>query len=101
MKCVSCNEEVNEVCGDGFCRECHVSLSFEDCVSGKWAADKEKEILNERIQMHSISLGEVYCSNCDLTFTNWYHSEEPITIIIGHDYCPFCNKKTLRYLYEN
>lgn len=45
MKCVNCDKEVDEVCGDGFCRDCHVSLSFKDCMSGKWTADKEKEIL--------------------------------------------------------
>ena len=39
-KCESCGEEREEqdLCGDGFCRDCHVSLSFEDCVSGAWLA---------------------------------------------------------------
>jgi len=41
--CCSCNKEVNEVCGDGFCRECHVSLSFEDCVNGTWVARMNME----------------------------------------------------------
>ena len=35
-KCVNCGKEVDEVCGDGFCRDCHVSISWEDCVSGAW-----------------------------------------------------------------
>lgn len=38
--CVSCGEKVKEVCGDGYCRKCHVSLSFEDCVSGKWVEER-------------------------------------------------------------
>lgn len=36
--CAACNEEKEEVCGDGYCRECHVSLSFDDCVNGTWLA---------------------------------------------------------------
>jgi len=36
--CIDCNKEVDEVCGDGFCRECHGDLSFEDCVDGTWLA---------------------------------------------------------------
>ncbi|GAG00098.1 unnamed protein product [marine sediment metagenome] len=38
MRCASCEREVDEVCQDGFCRRCHVSLSFEDCCDGTWAA---------------------------------------------------------------
>jgi hypothetical protein len=36
MKCISCEKEAEDVCGDGYCRECHVSLSFEDCCDGTW-----------------------------------------------------------------
>ncbi len=36
--CVNCGKEVKEVCGDGYCRACHVSVSFEDCVNGTWVA---------------------------------------------------------------
>lgn len=42
MKCVSCSQEVEEVCGDGFCRDCHVDLSFEDCCDGTWVARQHK-----------------------------------------------------------
>jgi len=38
MKCTSCKKEVKKVCPDGFCRECHVDLNFEDCCDGTWAA---------------------------------------------------------------
>jgi len=38
MKCESCKKEADEVCPDGCCRECHVSLSFEDCCDGTWNA---------------------------------------------------------------
>jgi len=48
MKCVDCGKEVDEVCGDGFCRDCHVSLSFEDCIDGTWLAKRYLEIA-ERI----------------------------------------------------
>jgi len=34
--CVNCGALDVEVCWDGYCRQCHVSLSFEDCVSGRW-----------------------------------------------------------------
>lgn len=37
-KCISCDQEVDEVCSDGFCRGCHVDLSFEDCSDGTWLA---------------------------------------------------------------
>jgi len=25
-----------DVCPDGYCRECHVSLGFEECCDGSW-----------------------------------------------------------------
>jgi len=30
-ECVSCKKTVEEVCRDGYCRECHLTISFEDC----------------------------------------------------------------------
>ena len=38
IRCVNCGKlnEPKDVCGDGYCRDCHVSLSFEDCISGAW-----------------------------------------------------------------
>lgn len=40
VKCAAerCGKMVNEedVCGDGFCRACHKSLSFEECCDGSW-----------------------------------------------------------------
>ncbi len=39
VKCRDCHKEVNEVCGDGYCRNCHVSLSFEDCMDGTFTAN--------------------------------------------------------------
>jgi hypothetical protein len=32
MKCENCKRECDEVCGGGYCRACHVSLTFEECV---------------------------------------------------------------------
>jgi hypothetical protein len=26
----------SDVCPDGYCRECHVSLGFEECCDGSW-----------------------------------------------------------------
>jgi hypothetical protein len=33
--CLICDNEVEEVCPDGVCRDCHVSVSWEDCCSGE------------------------------------------------------------------
>ncbi len=38
MKCKNCNEEVDNVCRDGFCRECHVSITWDECVSRTFEA---------------------------------------------------------------
>jgi hypothetical protein len=38
MECKSCKKEVKEVCDDGFCRKCHIDLTFEDCCDGTWTA---------------------------------------------------------------
>lgn len=35
-QCEQCGRVADELCADGYCRDCHVSLSFEDCVSGEW-----------------------------------------------------------------
>ena len=32
MNCENCKKEV-EVCMDGYCKECHVSISWEDCTT--------------------------------------------------------------------
>ena len=36
--CINCGRKVKEVCPGGYCRKCHVSLSFEDCCDGTWDA---------------------------------------------------------------
>ena len=38
MKCDNCGEEVDEVCGGGYCRKWHVSCSWEDCITGTFEA---------------------------------------------------------------
>jgi len=38
MQCVICGKETEELCPDGVCRDCHVSVSFEDCCDGTWNA---------------------------------------------------------------
>lgn len=43
MKCELCNQESEELCNDLVCRACHVSISFDDCVSGTYSA---KVLLN-------------------------------------------------------
>ena len=45
--CQDCGREVDEVCGDGYCRNCHVSLSFEDCVDGTWVAKRMMAMAKE------------------------------------------------------
>lgn len=37
ITCDKCDATVEEVCGGGYCRACHKSLTFEDCVDGSWA----------------------------------------------------------------
>lgn len=37
QRCVLCSQPANELCGDGVCRACHKSLTFEECVDGSWA----------------------------------------------------------------
>lgn len=38
LLCLLCGKETAELCPDGGCRACHVSLSFEECCDGSWAA---------------------------------------------------------------
>lgn len=38
IKCKSCNKKVNIVCKDGFCRNCHKTCSFNDCVTSTFEA---------------------------------------------------------------
>lgn len=33
-----------ELCQDGFCRACHVSLSFEDCTDGTWSIEQLRRL---------------------------------------------------------
>lgn len=40
MKCILCENEVDELCPDEVCRECHVDLTFEDCCDGTWLAQQ-------------------------------------------------------------
>jgi len=37
-ECQVCGNEADEYCHDGTCRSCHVSVSWEDCVTGTWNA---------------------------------------------------------------
>lgn len=34
--CEGCGQLVDEVCRDGYCRKCHVSISFENCMNSTW-----------------------------------------------------------------
>ena len=36
--CQNCNAIAEEICPDGYCRACHVDLSFEECNDGTWSA---------------------------------------------------------------
>jgi len=42
-KCALCGKETAEedLCPDLVCRGCHVSVSFEDCCDGTWAAKND------------------------------------------------------------
>ena len=52
-KCDGCFKEAEELCGGLMCRECHVSLTFEDCVDGTYSVGvllKEKSHSNEDLK---------------------------------------------------
>lgn len=36
-KAIVDHEDEGAVCQDGYCRACHKSINFDDCVSGEWA----------------------------------------------------------------
>lgn len=41
--CNLCHEPKAEYCPDGVCRECHVSITFEDCCDGSWVKKVREE----------------------------------------------------------
>jgi len=38
-ECSSCSKSVDVVCQDGYCKACHVSVSFDDCCDGTWSVN--------------------------------------------------------------
>jgi len=38
MICTICGREAEELCPDGVCRACHVSVSWDDCNNKTWDA---------------------------------------------------------------
>jgi hypothetical protein len=44
VPCTSCGKEKPEaeICQDGYCRDCHVSLSFEECCDGSWVREQRR-----------------------------------------------------------
>ena len=52
----SCGQEVDERCGGDHCRDCHVSLTFEDCVDGTWNA---QQLLNAGVRTKE-NIKEIY-----------------------------------------
>ena len=38
-KCVMCDKETDELCSGLVCRDCHVSVSWDDCVNRTFDAD--------------------------------------------------------------
>ena len=41
--CANCKREVKEVCRDGYCKDCHVSITFEDCMNNTWLEKWDKK----------------------------------------------------------
>lgn len=39
--CLGCGE-TKECCQDFYCRECHKSLGFDECVDGSWVAEQRR-----------------------------------------------------------
>ena len=45
LTCSLCHKNVEheeDLCGDLACRDCHKSLSFEDCTSGRWVDEQRR-----------------------------------------------------------
>jgi hypothetical protein len=42
--CTICDKPSDETCSDGACRKCHVSVSWEDCTSGIYAAEASRRL---------------------------------------------------------
>jgi len=38
-KCLLCGKETDELCSGLACRDCHISVSWEDCVNNTFDAD--------------------------------------------------------------
>lgn len=36
VQCTKCKEMVDEVCGGEHCRDCHISIGWEECLDGSW-----------------------------------------------------------------
>lgn len=45
--CYKCGKPAEELCPDLYCRDCHESLTFEDCCDGTWNA-------RQALRVHSI-----------------------------------------------
>jgi hypothetical protein len=43
-ECNICDKPAEELCQDGVCRRCHVSLSFEDCTDGTFSAAASRRL---------------------------------------------------------
>jgi hypothetical protein len=39
-KCFNCGKDAEEVCPDGACKPCHVSVTWEDCLTKTFNARK-------------------------------------------------------------
>ena len=42
VTCSICGKETTEYCEQLTCRACHVSLTFEECVSGAWTDEQRR-----------------------------------------------------------
>lgn len=45
--CNICDKSNVACCNDGVCRECHKSISFDECISGAWVKRQREGGLRE------------------------------------------------------
>jgi len=55
-KCGGCGKKKKNRCDDGWCKKCHKSCSWKDCISGEWDARMKSMVSlnNPKILMETI-----------------------------------------------
>lgn len=43
LTCVGCGNTVEEMCGGEMCRDCHVSITWDECIDNTWADELHRQ----------------------------------------------------------